>query len=417
MIDASFHKQIRNTLFKFQISQKTARRIALNAQLADKKQHFPSDKAGVVQLIKQLGYVQIDTISVIARAHHHTIWTRLPDYSEEMLDELQAVDRSVFEYWSHAMSYLPMTDYRFYIPQMKRFHDPNNKWEKERLAKYGRLMKPALDRIRAEGPLSSKDFEGIPLSDRNMWENPKPYRAALEMLFCRGDIMVSQCRNFQRVFDLTERVLPDNINLSIPTYEELGRFLVMRALSAFGIAREKEILDHIHAATKDIIKKSLVEMREASEVTPVEVSGVGKSEYFALAELFNSPPKSKKRKPIVHILSPFDNLVIQRERISRLFGFDYTIECYVPAAKRVYGYFVLPILWGEDFVARMDVKADRKRKTLNVLNLVFEDGFDRFDQFMPHFADKLRAFANFNNCDRIEVEKVSPVKCKPLLVT
>ncbi|MBT7787936.1 MAG: winged helix-turn-helix domain-containing protein [Calditrichaeota bacterium] len=397
---------------KINISRKSAKRLALNTQLSESRAAFSKGKKGVLQLFEKLGYVQIDTISVITRAHHHTIWTRCPDYSEEILTELQSVDRTVFEYWGHAMSYLPMSDYRFYVPQMKRFHDPYGKWEKERLAKYGHLMKPALDRIRAEGPLSSKDFEGIPVSARKMWENPKPYKAALEMLFWQGEIMVSERRNFQRVFDLTERVLPDNIDLTVPTEQELGEFSVKRALQAFGIAREKEILNHIYAAKKETIKKSLNELVESGEVIRIEVSGVDKPEYFALVRQFIKPPKPRKRSDSVYILSPFDNLVIHRERIQRLFGFEYTIECYVPAAKRVYGYFVLPILWGDDFVGRMDAKADRKKKTLIVRNLVFEEGFDKFDSFLPGFDDKLRAFSDFNGCEKIVFEKVTPAKLK-----
>jgi len=397
------------------ISLKTAKRLALSATLPDKKFAFPKGKSGVLSVIEKLGYVQIDTISVIERAHNHTLWSRLPDYSTEMLNELLSVDRKIFEYWGHAMSYLPMSDYRHYIRQMKRFHDPYSKWEKERLAKYGHLMKPALERIRAEGPLSSKDFESIPVTERKMWENPKPFKVALEMLFWQGEIMVSERRNFQRVFDLTERVLPDDTDTTTPTDDEVGRFLVRRALSAYSIAREKEITEHIFAAKKDVIKKSIAEMIESGEVISIEVKGVEKPDYCALTELFNSPPKPKKRKPTVHILSPFDNLVIQRERIERLFGFDYKIECYVPPKKRVYGYFVLPILLGEEFVARMDAKADRKKKTLIVRNLVFEDGFDGFEEFLPHFSERLRTFAAFNNCEKVEFEKVTPAKVKTML--
>lgn len=157
--------------------------IALNRQLFDRRIKFPKGNEGVAQAIEHLGYVQIDTISVIERAHNHTLWTRRPDYEPNMLHELLAKDRRIFEYWGHAASYLPMCDFRFYLPQMKRYEEPHSKWEKDRVEKYGHMMKPVLGRIRNEGALGSKDFEASVGTKTGNWWDWRPTKVALEMLF------------------------------------------------------------------------------------------------------------------------------------------------------------------------------------------------------------------------------------------
>jgi uncharacterized protein YcaQ len=391
------------------ISARLAKRTALNAQLLDGKTAFPGGKEGVAQVIESLGYVQIDTIAVVKRAHHHTLWTRLPDYDPKMLHELQAQDRRIFEYWGHAASYLPISDYRYYLRRMHEFDDPKGKWQRERFKKYGDIMEPILERIRKEGPLSSKDFAPSPGTKRGTWWDWKPAKTGLEMLFWKGDLMITERRNFQKVYDLTERVLPEGTDTSVPDNDELGRFLVRRALSAYGVAQEREIRQHIQAASKEVITKSLSDLVDAGEVIPVTIKEYPDARYYSLPEKIGRLKQTPSR---VSFLSPFDNLIIQRERTRHLFGFDYTLECYVPAPKRKHGYFVLPILWGEDLVGRTDCKADRKSKSLIVRNLLFEPGFAAFDEFLPTFTDKLRDFSRFNQCTNVVIQTVSPGKIK-----
>jgi hypothetical protein len=389
------------------ISTQSACQLALNAQLIDRNTQFPDGKEGVFHVIDTLGYIQIDTITAIQRAHHHTLWNRCPDYKPEMLHELQAKDRRVFEYWGHALSILPMSDYRFYLSCMESFNHPSGKWERDRLEEYGHLMQPALERIREEGALQCKDFESPPKSKSDQWTHPKPVKAALELLFWQGKLMISERRNNQRVYDLTERALPEDIDLTYPSDEELGRFLVHRALSAYGIAKTKEIVDHIHATKKEVILKSLSDLTEAGEVIKVKLEGDDKTDYYILADTLQKTSQSIRQSQCVILLSPFDNLIIQRDRTKRLFDFDYTVECYVPPAKRKYGYFVLPILWGDRFVGRLDPKVDRKTKTLIINNLYFEPDFVNFDEFIPQFKTCLNDFAVFNECDNYIVEKIT----------
>jgi uncharacterized protein YcaQ len=191
------------------ISIARAQKLALHGQGLDGPWKLPAGKEGVAQTIERLGYVQIDTISVVERAHHHTLWSRRSDYGPGMLHELLAADRRVFEYWTHAASYLPMRDYRYYAGRMRSFASSDR--ARQFLADHAKLVREVLRRIRAEGALASADFAAPDGRKRGPWWDWKPAKAALETLFSMGELMVSRRRNFQRVYDLTERVLPAGI--------------------------------------------------------------------------------------------------------------------------------------------------------------------------------------------------------------
>lgn len=382
----------------------------LHAQGLDGRTKFTKNTNGVYQIIDKLGYVQLDTIAVIARAHHHTIWTRLPNYKPEMLDSLMSDERRVFEFWSHAASYLPMDDYRFYLPRMKSFREGKVNWAKYVQKKFGHLADPVLQQVKEKGPVTSRDLKIPQDKKKGQWWNWNPIRYALEILFWRGDIMVTERRNFQRVYDLTERVLPDSIDTRIPDNDEQGRFLVRRALMAYGTATEFDIQNHIYGAEKKTISEAMTELVECGDVVRIVVGSNDDKPSFALSDVLEKTAGLRKNRRRLSLLSPFDNLIIQRERTRRLFNFDYTLECYKPAPKREYGYFVLPILWGEELVGRLDPKADRKKKNLIVRYLYLEPGFDCNDEFLDALANKLIDFARFNGCDDITIEKTSPAK-------
>jgi len=227
--------------------------------------------------------------------------------------------------------------------------------------------------------------------------------------------MVKERKNFQRVYDLAERVLPSSVDTSEPTNEELGMFCVRRALSSLGIAGKNDIADHIRAAGKTIIISALKKMVKSGEVIEVSIDGKENKDYYMLSQNVEHYMSLSEIKPQLHILSPFDNFVILRERIKDLFDFDYTIECYTPVHKRKYGYFTLPILWSDKLIGRMDAKAERKAKTLIVRNLVFEPGFKDFRKILSPFKAKLKAFTKFNHCAEIVVEKTDPVKFKGMM--
>jgi len=399
------------------ISQKTARRMVLHAQLLDGHTKIKKGKEGIVQTIEHLGYVQIDTISVIERAHHHTLWTRVPGYSQSQLHEAQATDRSIFEYWGHAASYLPMGDYRFYLPMMRSFIDPQNAWYRSWGEKYGSYLEPVMKRIREEGAKAARDFENPGGRRKGPWWDWKPAKAALELLFWRGELMIRERNGFERVYDLTERVLPAGIDMRLPAPGELGRFIVQRALNALGAASEKEIRDYIRIGDKEIIAGAIREMLESAEIIRLTVKGQNDVVY-ALPKVLEAVSRLRARPsrpattgpPRARLLNPFDNLVISRSRLKERFAFDYTLECYVPKEKRRHGYFVLPILFGENIVGRLDPKADRKTKTFFVRQLSIEPGFLDDDSLIPELSRALGELACFNGCVKIILEDVQPKK-------
>lgn len=399
---------------KESISLEAARRIALHAQFLDGEADLPTGKEGVARVIDDLGYVQIDTISVIERAHHHTIWTRCKDYDQAFLHDLQAEDRRIFEYWGHALSYLPMVDFRYYLPSMERYKDPRRKWEHFLQEKCGHMYEPILDRVRAEGPLSSKDLEDMKEKGDHAWFS-NATRMALKVLSMRGDLIVSERRKFQCYYDLPERVIPGHIDTSHPTDDEMARFIVRRTLGAHGIANEKEMRLYLGGTDSGAISNAIEEFVDAGEVVPVAVEDESNGINYAFSETLENAESLKPIPPRVHLLSPFDGLVIQRERAKRLFDFEYTIECYVPAKKRKFGYFVLPILWGDRLVGRLDPKADRKKKTLLIRSFYLEPWFEEFDNLLPDLVEAICEFARFNNCEKVEVEATQPKKLRRTL--
>jgi len=255
------------------------------------------------------------------------------------------------------------------------------------------LMKPVLARIKKEGPLGSRDFQPSPGHEKGTWWDWRPTKVALELLFWQGKVMISERRNFQRIYDLTERVLPPDTDTTMPDDDELGRFLIRRALGAYGVAQTKEIRAHIHGADNNLIPKTLEAMLDSGEITEITIEKKSNSVHYALTDMIEQFTGIKITTSAVHLLSPFDNLIIQRDRLKNLFDFDYALECYVPAAKRKSGYFVLPILYGDRFVGRLDPKADRKNKTLIIRTILMEPDFKISDKFLKLFAGKLVEFA------------------------
>ena len=391
------------------ISRAEARRLALYCQGLDGSWNLPAGKEGVAQAVERLGYVQIDTIAVVERAHHHTLWARRSDYTPEMLHELQAVDRRVFEWWAPAASYLPMRDYRYYLRRMRATTERSRRqaWVDEHTA----LLRHVGDRIRDEGALGARDFQAPEGFERGSWWSWKPAKQALEVLFDSGELMVTERRGFERIYDLRERVLPPDLDTSEPDAEAQERFEVRHVLGGFGFAPVDDIRPRRWSRQR-AGGEAVEALVGVGEVATFQIEGEGETVYCALRdvleEVVGAAGALEKEDRAVHILSPFDNLVIRRGWLNAFFGFDYKLEAYKPAAQREYGYFSLPILWGERFVGRVDAKADRKPGTLIVRRLIFEPGFKAYEALLPSFAAKLWAFATFNGCERIAVEEVVP---------
>ena len=407
---------------KLEISLEEARNMAVGSQFS-----FGNPLSGrkhTYRLLDRLGYVQIDTISVVNRAHHQTFWARSEDYTPENLHELQTTDKKIYEYWGHAMSYLPMNDFRFSLPRMEKFKKPKSPWVKYRIEKSKHVFNDIKKRISEEGPLSSKDFENTSGKKGGTWWDWKPAKMALEVLFWQGELMISERKNFQKYYDLTEKVLPVGTDLSTPSKNESAEFILCRALKALGICSEKEIRNFLQPGTardSDFqlinaaeINKKLNEMTEDKLIVNIKIEGLP-GNYFVLAHEIDQNNIKILRQDFVKLLSPFDNLIIQRERTKQLFNFDYSLECYTPESKRKYGYFVFPVLFGHNLVARFDPKADRKTGTLTIKNLEPEPDFHVSEIFTRLFTQEIRRFASFHKCDKIILEKCSdPILKKEL---
>lgn len=370
------------------LSNTEARQLSLSSQGLNTPSAPATALTLTQQVIEHLGYIQIDTISVIQRAHHHTLWTRHPNYQAQHLEQLLE-QKQIFEYWSHAAAYLPMRDYRFSLWRKQAFSKGQLEHWYQRDPK---LIREVLARIRAEGPVMAKDFDRDAAAAD--WQS-KPSKRALEYLFMQGDLMIPYRRQFHKVYDLTERVLPSTIDTRPPTEEEYVNYLILHYLKAQGLAQERDF-GHLITGIKPAIKQAV--RRLLSEGQLIEVQ-------FNQQTWLSTPDNLQQLNQPQHnhfkILSPFDNLVIQRERLRRLFNFDYQIECYLPAAKRHYGYFSLPILWNGEFVARIDCKAERKIQTLTVNKLWLEPSLTDREAFHAQLMTALRDFAQFNHCHQL----------------
>ncbi|MEH6452255.1 MAG: crosslink repair DNA glycosylase YcaQ family protein [Psychromonas sp.] len=385
------------------LSLSQARKLLLISQgLAGSKSQSAESKTGpksyakTLAVCESLGYVQIDTISVVQRAHHHTLWSRNPNYQVDHIEQLIS-DKKVFEYWSHAAAYLPMKHYRFSLPRKGALKSGQQKhWFRQDQ----KLMANILSRIDHEGPLMAKDF--VSKGQKNNGWGSSPTKQALESLFMQGDLMISGRKNFHKIYDLTHRVLPNDLDSAMPNQQEHGQFLVMNFLSAQGFGTISEIT-YLLKNIKIQVSEAINALLESEEIEQITINGI---DYFSRCDALALLNKRFNGKQL-NILSPFDNLLIQRKRASAIFGFDYLLECYVPAQKRQYGYFCLPILWDGKLVARADCKADKKASSLNVIHLFIEPTLKNKAAFMTAFEQTLSAFSQFNGCDSYTIFNVS----------
>lgn len=359
-----------------------ARRLALAAGsgFARPRRRGP---AAVADLVDRMGYVQIDTISVVERAHHHILAARLPGYRHEWLDQA-----SVFEYWAHAAAYLPWRDFRYTLPRKERIKANGHDWFHADKTEADRV----LERIRAEGPLMARHFEAAKATTG--WWDWKPAKRALEYLFMAGELMVVR-QGFQKVFDLTERVLPQDTDTRSPTPREQAEWYVDRTLDAWGLAARDEFAYQRKECTEGI-DAVLRDREDEGDLVRVRVDGLPKVDYWLRSADLGRVDVLKAPGRSLRILSPFDPFLIHRKRMRRLFGFDFAIECYLPAAKRTFGYFALPLLQGDAFVGLLDAKADRSSGTLVVRNLRY-DGAPKNRARFEHFLNTaLVDYAKFN---------------------
>jgi uncharacterized protein len=376
------------------------RRLALAAQGLLQAQPYGCGVAGARKAINHIGYVQIDTLSVVERAHHHAFYSRVPKFKPAMTHQM-LLDGDIFEYWTHAAAFLPIANFRFSLPYKHAIKSGQTHWYKTRDKK---LMLELLARIRIDGPIRSRDVE-TNTTKRAGWWDWKPAKKALEQMYMEGDLMVSNREGFEKTYDLTERVLPSHVNSHMPSMEEFAAHIVDQQLRCHGVASLKGLTYQRRNAELRKTVKALVNERLAQRT--LEQVQVSSGEVFILEAGALERPLPRLNKRML-ILSPFDNSVIQRERLKALFQYDYQIECYVPAAKRRYGYFCLPLLYRDEFIGRMDCKAHRKISHLEIKSLHLEQhNFDE-DLVIAAFVDAIKKFRYFQKCDSVSLTKVQP---------
>lgn len=332
----------------------------------------PTGKVDVLGMVEQLGLLQLDSIRVVARAHHHILWSRNQNYREPMLHKAMSERRELFEHFTHDASVLPMSMYPMWRRQFQRLEEKVRGWEWHRgmLDEDGRNNIKA--RIHAEGPLCTKAFDTKITGKREMWKRP-PHKLALDYMWYAGELSTSHRENFTKFYDLTDRVIPENVRETEHSEETQIDWLCSEALSRLGFGTHGDIQRFWEAVTNSEAKAWCEARRE---LVPVNIQHSDKSWSSALAsanieETLADLPAPTSR---LRILSPFDPVIRDRKRLQRLFGFDYRIEIFVPAAKRQWGYYVYPILEGDRMVGRIEVAGDRKAGTLTVKQLWPEPG-------------------------------------------
>jgi len=341
------------------LSRTVARRIWLRAQRLDTEAPFGTGPQAVAAAVGHLGYVQIDTIHVIERCHHHILFSRIPAYRRADLKQAQSVDKSVFEYWTHALAYVPTADFRYFVPAMRRHRRDGHRWlnsaKPEDMRKVMRL-------IRRDGALTIRDIDDDELTEKeHLWASRKPSKRALQLGFYQGLLTIAGRDGMLKTYDLTTRHFGWDRVPKPATEREVAAYLLDRGLRAQGVV-SLDSLCHLNASAKPQVRRIIETRVRRGELLPVAVEGAGKQEHWAAPDALEAPGEVSPER--VHILSPFDPLIIQRKRTELIFDYSHRFEAYVPKEKRQFGYFALPVLVGEEIVAALDLKTDRQKGKL-----------------------------------------------------
>ncbi|WMT88887.1 winged helix DNA-binding domain-containing protein [Pelagibacterium sp. 26DY04] len=331
------------------------------AQRLDSAEPFGAGPEAVQAAIAHLGYVQIDTINVIERCHHHILYSRIPAYRRSDLAHLQSTEKSVFEYWTHALSYVPTADMPFFIPAMKAYRENPSAW-------FGSVTKAEVSamtrRLKMNGPLNIRDIDDDELVDKtHPWASRKPSKRVLQLMFYQGLVAIAAREGMVKTYDLMARHFGWEKPPRPATERQRTAYLLDRALRSQGVVSLDSVC-HLNAPAKAAVRELIEARVKRRLLKPVTIAGAEKVQHWAPPEVLDQPPMVPVNR--VHILSPFDPLIIQRKRLKLFFGYDHIFEAYVPAAKRRYGYFALPVLVDDRVIAAIDLKTDRQNSKLLV---------------------------------------------------
>lgn len=389
------------------LTQAEARSVMLAAQGLQRRPAKKATKPDVLRAVRRMGALQIDTIHVVARSPYLVLWSRLGNYDPRWLEELLA-EGKLFEYWSHEACFLPAEDYPLYRHRMldadaQGWHY-SRRWVEAHRAEVERL----LAFIRERGAVRSADFARTDGKAGGWWEW-KTEKRALEMLFTSGELMIARRVNFQRVYDLRERVLPSWHDGLLPTPEEARRELALKAVRALGVTRARWVADYFRTQKRQTLETVSALLSEGA-LLAAEVEGWDEPALFHAEnrKLVKDAASGKFRPELTTLLSPFDPLVWDRARARAAFGFDYRLECYTPAPKRRYGYFTLPVLRRGALVGRLDAKAYRKEGVFEVKSIHLERGVAAGDELVGDVAAAIRECADWHRTPEVVVRQSEP---------
>jgi uncharacterized protein YcaQ len=309
--------------------------------------------------VEHLGYVQIDTIHVIERSHHHILFTRIPEYRRAHLSDAQSVQKSIFEYWTHALSYVPTRDIRFFTGAMKGYSLTPMKWYQSVTTQDTRKV---IRLLKKNGSLTIRDIDDDVLVDKeHLWSSRKPSKRALQLLFYRGVVTVCARVGMLKTYTLMARHFGWDKLPKAASEREIVEYVLDRALRAQGIVSLDSVC-YMDAKRKPAVRRLIESRVRRKELVPVVLKGAEKIQHWMHPEWLDQPPEPTE--PTVHLLSPFDPLIIQRKRLQLFFDYEHRFEAYLPKEKRVFGYFALPVLVDDTIVAAIDLKADRDNRKL-----------------------------------------------------
>ena len=372
------------------LSQAQARAIWLRAQRLDQSEPFGAGAQAVAAAVAHLGYVQIDTINVIERCHHHILHSRIPAYRRADLAAAQSAEKSVFEYWTHALSYVAAADLRFFLPAMKAHRKEPRRWS----AVGGREeTRKLLRRIRRDGALTIRDIDTDVLVEKaHLWASKKPSKGLLERAFYDGELVIAARAGMLKTYELMDRHFAFEKRPTPASERQVTAYVLDRALRAQGVVSLDSIC-HLDAPRKKAVAELIAARVKRRELVPVGIEGAEKTPHWMRRDLLDGPA-TEPDSGLVHILSPFDPLIIQRRRTKLIFDYGHVFEAYLPKEKRVFGYFALPVLVGDRIAAVLDLKTDRAAGRLLIqqwswiagcespeTKALIEAGLQRFERF------------------------------------
>lgn len=398
-----------------ELSRRQARRLMIGAQqLAGPPPKRPS-KAKMLEVIRGLGALQIDSISVVARSHHIVLWSRLGNHPPEWLDELHGQDGALFEYWAHAAAFVPIELFPYFRGKMLCYPpDGGYNFTRDWMSENRDVLDAVVGHVQANGAVTSKSFdppEGAARAAAWGWHGNKPTNRALDLLWTQGVLMVARRDKFQRVYDLTERVYPTWSDTLLPSDEDVRLVLSEIALNAVGVMSEYWLPDYFRPdwstarVNRAVAREVMAQLVERGVAVPAQIEGVAGQTVVAASALERRFPPSRTT-----LLSPFDSLIWDRRRARELWDFEVQLEIYIPRDKRRYGYYSLPILYRDQLVGRLDPKADRKAGVLYIHALHLEPWFSGADdeRFYAELAATLNDFRAFNGVHEIVVTRSEP---------